>query len=329
MKYLFSVAIFILFFSISDAQSVGIGTASPNSKAQLEISSTTKGLLVPSMTTTQRFDISSPPNGLLVYDTDKNEFYHYNGSGWTPIINGTYWTRPITNRDRISTTDSVGIGTSSPTDRLDVNGNIRSRNNVEVAGTTSTNGLLVSGNTVAAGSALISGLLSSNSGIDINNPGNTLQFKDQGSNKVFLQVSGDNLRLGTNSGNTSGKFVVRNNGADRFSIDADGDVNYTGKITSTNTGTANMTPVGWGITFTVSGTPLISRGTANCTVNRLGLGLYRITCADITTTSAVMCTPRATGVNVAAIAYNGYADVYTRRSDTGEDIDQAFQFLIY
>lgn len=38
----------------------------------------------------------------------------------------------------------------------------------------------------------------------------------------FVQTSGDNLRIGTNSGNSLGKFVVRTGGADRFFIDANG-----------------------------------------------------------------------------------------------------------
>jgi hypothetical protein len=42
--------------------------------------------------------------------------------------------------------------------------------------------------------------------------------------KGFVQISGDNFRLGTNSGNNTGKFIVRNNGVDRFFIDASGRV---------------------------------------------------------------------------------------------------------
>src|SRR6478752_8016012 len=103
------------------AQNVGIGTTSPNNSAALDIRSTTKGLLIPSMTTSQRFAIPTPPNGLMVYDTDKNEYYHYDGSGWRIILNSNYWSRPVTSRDRIANiSDSIGIGTNSPSERLDV-----------------------------------------------------------------------------------------------------------------------------------------------------------------------------------------------------------------
>lgn len=52
------------------AGSTALGTtSSPHSSAILDIVSTTKGLGVPSMTTVQRDAISSPRDGLLVYDS--------------------------------------------------------------------------------------------------------------------------------------------------------------------------------------------------------------------------------------------------------------------
>lgn len=147
MKQLIMLLLAVTGCIFLNAQSVGVGTATPNASAALEIKSTTKGLLIPSMTTSQRFAINSPVAGLMVYDTDKDEFYHYNGTGWTAIINGAYWSRPITNRNRITNTaDSIGIGISSPTERLDVNGNIRSRNDFTADGNISGNSLFTAGN---------------------------------------------------------------------------------------------------------------------------------------------------------------------------------------
>lgn len=57
---------------------VGIGTTTPNSTAILDVTSTTKGVLVPRLTTVQRTAISQPAQGLLVYDTDLECFYYYN-----------------------------------------------------------------------------------------------------------------------------------------------------------------------------------------------------------------------------------------------------------
>lgn len=64
----------------------GIGTASPNASAQLDVSSTTQGLLVPRMTAAQRTAIANPATGLFVYQTDGTTgFYLYNGSAWVSL----------------------------------------------------------------------------------------------------------------------------------------------------------------------------------------------------------------------------------------------------
>jgi hypothetical protein len=69
-------------------QNVGIGTNAPHSSAQLDVSSTTRGFLAPRTTTAQRNAIASPAKGLLVYDTDLNALYHYNGAAWAAVGGG-------------------------------------------------------------------------------------------------------------------------------------------------------------------------------------------------------------------------------------------------
>jgi len=67
--------------------SVAIGTTSPSSASILELSSTTKGLLLPRMTATQKNAISSPPVGLIIYQTDGTEGIYVNtSSGWLAIV---------------------------------------------------------------------------------------------------------------------------------------------------------------------------------------------------------------------------------------------------
>ncbi|OFX82268.1 MAG: hypothetical protein A2W99_09430 [Bacteroidetes bacterium GWF2_33_16] len=56
-----------------------------NTSAMLDVKSTTKGLLVPRLTTTQRNSIVSPAQGLMVFDTDLMKFMYYNGTVWTSI----------------------------------------------------------------------------------------------------------------------------------------------------------------------------------------------------------------------------------------------------
>lgn len=64
--------------------SVGIGTTTPAASAKLDVSSTTQGLLLPRMTSTQRDAISSPAAGLLIYNTTTTKLEIYNGS-WTAV----------------------------------------------------------------------------------------------------------------------------------------------------------------------------------------------------------------------------------------------------
>ena len=74
----------------SPAQSVGIGTNTPATSAQLDITSTNKGLLLPRMTAVQRDSIASPVAGLMVYCTNcganGGEMQVYNGSSWRNMI---------------------------------------------------------------------------------------------------------------------------------------------------------------------------------------------------------------------------------------------------
>lgn len=73
-----------LFTITAYGQSVGINTdgSAPDASAMLDISSTTKGLLIPRMTNTERTNISSPAAGLMVYDTSEAIIYFYTGAKW-------------------------------------------------------------------------------------------------------------------------------------------------------------------------------------------------------------------------------------------------------
>lgn len=73
--------------SIMPSGGLGVNTLTPDASAELDVSSTTKGLLPPRMTTTQRNAISSPATGLVVYDTTVDALYVYNGSAWVGVSN--------------------------------------------------------------------------------------------------------------------------------------------------------------------------------------------------------------------------------------------------
>jgi len=81
-KYML-VFITIVFFTIVNAVAqVGIGIASPNASAMLDVTSTTKGFLPPRMDATARGLIATPAAGLVIYNTTTNQLNYYNGTAW-------------------------------------------------------------------------------------------------------------------------------------------------------------------------------------------------------------------------------------------------------
>lgn len=131
----------ILFIPFLLEAQVGIGTATPSSKSILDLTSTSKGFLLPRVTTTQRIAINPAATdlGLQVFDTTTNSFWNWNGTSWlqtgTNIYNsdGTVGSnRNVTLTDKINfdsgtfyidgVNNKVGIGTSSPGYPLDVKG---------------------------------------------------------------------------------------------------------------------------------------------------------------------------------------------------------------
>lgn len=61
------------------------GVNNPAASSVLDFVSTTKGALLPRMTTTQKNAISSPATGLIVYDTTLNKLCVYTGAAWETI----------------------------------------------------------------------------------------------------------------------------------------------------------------------------------------------------------------------------------------------------
>ena len=130
-KFLF--ACLLLGSGVTYAQ-VGVGTTTPDASSMLEITSTTKGFLMPRMTTAERTAIATPATGLQVYDTTTNSYWYYNGTAWT--VNSDEWTyngtdaiqatRALANNNTISVTDSGklynNIGSFDWTTQLSPNG---------------------------------------------------------------------------------------------------------------------------------------------------------------------------------------------------------------
>ena len=89
MKIIF-IAVLLQFISVTAKTQVGIGTTSPDSSASLDVSSTTRGFLLPRMSKTQRNDIASPAAGLMIWcnDCGTGQMQVFNGSHWTNMIGG-------------------------------------------------------------------------------------------------------------------------------------------------------------------------------------------------------------------------------------------------
>ena len=82
MKIKLIISVLSILFAFSIQAQVGIGTETPNASSLLDLSSTSKGLLVPRMTEAQRKAISNPPVGLLVYQTNGKAFYYKDHFWW-------------------------------------------------------------------------------------------------------------------------------------------------------------------------------------------------------------------------------------------------------
>nr|WP_052408569.1 fibrinogen-like YCDxxxxGGGW domain-containing protein [Nonlabens ulvanivorans] len=105
MLKFYCVTVLFIFNHLLASSQVGIGTILPEPSSILDIESTTHGVLFPRMTTTERDAITTPAEGLFIYNLDSDCFQYYKGTSWsgclseTPVnalvcsstsVNGTY-----------------------------------------------------------------------------------------------------------------------------------------------------------------------------------------------------------------------------------------------
>ncbi len=112
----FITTIFACIFMLNTYAQVSINTtgAVPDPSAMLDISSTTKGVLIPRMTTAERLSIGTTQTGLLVYDTDFESFWYYNNSLAVWVDMGEQGVTSINDlSDAISDNSSVFLGSFS------------------------------------------------------------------------------------------------------------------------------------------------------------------------------------------------------------------------
>lgn len=108
----------------AQAQSVGVGTTSPDANAALDISAGTgnnKGLLIPRMTQAQRTAVTTTSEGMLVYQTNGSQpgFWYFSGGVWVALPSGVAsssgWLRTGNSGTDAGTYTGVGASTNAGT----------------------------------------------------------------------------------------------------------------------------------------------------------------------------------------------------------------------
>lgn len=88
MKKTILVIGFIMYLVNGFSQNVSVNSngTPPDPSAQLDVSATDKGMLIPRMNATNRTAIVSPAEGLMVYQKDApSGFYYFNGLSWNAL----------------------------------------------------------------------------------------------------------------------------------------------------------------------------------------------------------------------------------------------------
>jgi len=197
MKSLILIS-FIFFSSLASyTQSVSINNdgTSPNASSMLDVKSTTKGLLIPRMSSAERTGISNPAVGLLVYDNQTQSFWFFKTAGWTEIVTGgsatNFWNTDGSNIYN-NNTANVGIGTANPTVKLTLQTPINTAGWIHIGGADS---IIVSEGIGGVSAAI---------GTTTNH---AFRLNTNGLGRLHIYPAGE-VVVGTNTTGSFGKFTV-------------------------------------------------------------------------------------------------------------------------
>jgi microcystin-dependent protein len=111
MKKLILLSAILFSFSGIFAQSVGINedNSQPDASAILDVKSTSKGMLIPRLTTYQRENMANTSLGLLVFDTDTESFWYYT-TAWTELISNAKESDPVFKSSVANSLTDAGSG---------------------------------------------------------------------------------------------------------------------------------------------------------------------------------------------------------------------------
>ncbi len=95
-----------------DGTSVGIGAFFADASAILNVTSTTAGVLLPRMNTTQQNAIPFPLTGVIIYNTDSAGLVDYNGAAWLrerPAVSSGTYSPTFTNVTNITSSTPLAV----------------------------------------------------------------------------------------------------------------------------------------------------------------------------------------------------------------------------
>ncbi len=249
---------FLIIFSLKSVAQVGIKeiNSAPNSKAMLDVESANKGILIPRMNTATRNAITSPTNGLMIYNNQTKKFNFFDGIIWKESLYSNQWSKIGANISY--TAGFIGINTTAPARDLVINStgapDILFQQGAST-GTTSLDGFMLGTNFAIDGEIW-----------NFENAG--IKFGTNNSEKMRISASGN---VGINNTNPNEKLEVGGN------IKALGNIQLSsGEINRTATGTANLIPIAYGNTSASGG---MSGGSGNVTSVKLSTGVYELTIA--------------------------------------------------
>ena len=190
---------------------IGLSPGNKTASAVLELESTTKGFLLPRMTAVQMNAISSPANGLAVYNTDVQCTFLYRGSTW------------------VSLCDSATNGLTKSGSVISLGGALTGATTITA---TSSNTLAISG---------LQGGASTDSIMTLDGATGVLRRRTvtdvlENSGNVWL-VGGNTLTgTGTVGSNSNHDFGIETNGTTRLTFTSAGAITQsgTGQVTLTN-----------------------------------------------------------------------------------------------